>query len=253
MAILAAVCFWATIPALPQAQERAPLEFTPRDFTLALSWQPAFCQMRDRDAACEDLAPGQWASTHFALHGLWPNVDRNDDGRLNADDNYCLPAGERAKAMDMPWRSLPAPNLDNATRDRLAMVMPGSAGLLERHQWAKHGSCSGFDATRYFAAAIARTEDFADTELSRFVAAQAGQEVSRHALIDSFELDFGKGSGRALRLICARPNGTPILSEIRLALRPHRIEQPLTRGSLAIPAFPPMGTCPSRLRIQAAD
>jgi ribonuclease T2 len=244
--ILAAVCFLAA-PA--PAQE--PLN--PVSYVLALSWQPAFCAVRTTDPACAEMLADQWAGGHFTLHGLWPNVDRNYDGRVNADDNYCLPASERAVAIDSKWRRLPEPDLSTATRQELERVMPGTESLLERYQWIKHGTCSGFDPDRYFAAAIARTDDVADTEFSRFVALNIGRQVSRRDLIDRFELDFGKGSGRALRLFCTRPEGMPILAEIRLILRPNRIELPLTRGSLAIPAVPAAGTCPTKFRIETAN
>lgn len=245
-AILAAVCFWVD----PLAAE-APVN--PVSYVLALSWQPAFCEVRTRAPDCQKLSPDQWAGSHFALHGLWPNVDRNFDDRLNADDNYCLPEQERTTVIDTDWRQLPEPELSTSTRRELERVMPGTASLLDRHQWMKHGTCSGFDEERYFAAAIARTEDMADTFLTRFVAENAGGQVSRRELIDRFELDFGKGSGRALRLFCVRPDGTPILAEIRLTLRPNRIELPLTRGSLAIPAVAATGTCPTRFQIKAAN
>ncbi|TDQ83385.1 ribonuclease T2 [Dongia mobilis] len=238
-AILAAVCFW-TQPA--PAQE-------PRDYTLALSWQAGFCAMRSDDASCD--APADWAGRHFTLHGLWPNVDRNGDGRFNADDNYCLLEPDRRRNIDRRWEELPPPELSDATRLDLERVMPGTASLLERHQWVKHGTCSGFNAERYFRAAIDRTEDLAATEFSRFVAAQAGRTVSRRELLDRFELDFGKGSGRALRLFCKRPEGAVVLAEIRLGLRSHRIELPMTRGSLAIPVYPQRSTCPTQFLIPA--
>lgn len=246
LAILAAVCFWAT--PLP-AQEPV----NPVSYVLALSWQPAFCAVRITDSACEDLSANQWAASHFTLHGLWPNVDRNFDGRLNADDNYCLPAADRAALIDRNWRQLPEPDLSTGIRQELDRVMPGTESLLERYQWVKHGTCSGFDPERYFAAAIARTDDMADTYLTAFVAENAGRQVSRRDLIERFELDFGKGSGRALRLFCTRPEGSPILAEIRLILRPNRIELPLTRGSLAIPATPASGTCPTKFEISAVN
>jgi ribonuclease T2 len=243
-AILAAACLWIQCfwaqPAL--AQE-------PRDFTLALSWQAGFCAMRSDDASC--AATGDWARRHFTLHGLWPNVDRNGDGRFNADDNYCLVEPERRQYIERRWEELPAPELSDATRQDLERVMPGTAALLERHQWVKHGTCSGFDAEHFFRTAIDRTEDLAATEFSRFVAAQAGRTVRRGDLLDRFELDFGKGSGRALRLFCKRPEGAVVLAEIRLGLRSHRIGLPMTRGSLAIPVYPQRSTCPERFLISA--
>lgn len=244
LAILAAVCFWA----LPSWGQETP---SPRSYTLALTWQATFCAERDNDAACAALDAADWSAQHFALHGLWPNVDRNRDDRLNADDNYCLPEDARGRAMESAWADLPEPEMRADTATALARIMPGAANGLDRYQWVKHGTCSGLDPESYFAAAIARTEDVAKTAFSRFVAAHVGAVVERRDLIEAFEMDFGKGSGRALRLFCKRPEGTAVLMEIRLALRAGRIEEKLTRGSLAIPPNATSGTCPTKLRIEA--
>ena len=244
--ILAAVCFWA----VPGWGEDVP---SPRSYTLALTWQATFCAGRSNDVACAALDPGDWSAERFALHGLWPNVDRNRDDRLNADDNYCLPDAERGRAMESAWADLPQPALSAATATALARIMPGAANGLDRYQWVKHGTCSGLDPESYFAASVARTEDVADTAFSRFVAENIGKTVERRDLIAAFEMDFGKGSGRALRLFCKRPEGIAVLMEIRLALRVGRIADKLTRGSLVIPPNAASGTCPTKLRIAAVE
>lgn len=243
--ILAAVCFSG------HARGEDAATYAPTSYTLALSWQASFCEDRDRDAACAALDAGDWAAAHFALHGLWPNVDRNGDDRINADDNYCLPGATRGAAMARDWDDLPAPEISAATATELARVMPGMADGLDRHQWVKHGSCSGLDAETYFAAAIARTEEVAAGALGRFVAAHLGQQVDRRDMIDAFEMDFGKGSGRALRLFCKRSETAAWVIEIRLALRVGRVAEKLTRGSLVIPPSVKSGTCPTRFRIEA--
>jgi ribonuclease T2 len=244
LAILAAVCFWV----LPSWAQETP---SPRSYTLALTWQATFCAGRSNDDACAALDSGDWSAQHFALHGLWPNVDRNHDDRLNADDNYCLADSERGRALESAWSDLPEPEMSATTATALARVMPGAANGLDRYQWVKHGTCSGLDPERYFAAAIARTEDVARTSFNRFVADHVGEVVERRDLIEAFEMDFGKGSGRALRLFCKRPDDIAILMEIRLALRVGRIAEKLTRGSLVIPPTPASGTCPTKLRIEA--
>lgn len=247
LAILAAVCFWAPPTAGEETAQPAPTSYT-----LALTWQATFCENRASDLACAALDAGDWSAGNFALHGLWPNVDRNRDDRINADDNYCLPADERAAAMESAWDALPPTGIGADVAAELARIMPGVANGLDRYQWAKHGSCSGLAPTRYFTAAIARTEDVAGTALGRFVAAHLGEVVARHDMIAAFEMDFGKGSGRALRLFCRRSETAASLMEIRLALRVGRVEEKLTRGSLVIPPTAKSGTCPARFRIEAA-
>lgn len=225
-------------------------------YVLALSWQPAFC---DSDAGsskaeCRTLADGDWAAGdwgrgHFTLHGLWPNADRNKDGRLDEADDYCLPPAARADAITLDqgsWRRLPPVALPSNLQQRLIHVMPGTASQLERHEWIRHGSCSGFSAARYFGAAVALTEAMAETEFSAFVAGQVGRDVARSDLLQAFRTEFGKGSERALQLLCHKDGGVPVLSEIRLRLLPDAVEQPLSAQSFDT-AKVAKGNCPARI------
>lgn len=241
--LLAAVCLWVS-PA--EAGE------SPRDFTLALSWQPAFCELSVRKPECRDQSARRWDAMHFALHGLWPNLDRNRDGRIDGSDNYCLPEPRRSQVIGRAWRELDAVDLPAEVKRDLGRVMPGTSSWLERHQWAKHGTCAGMDQAAYFQLAIARTDDFAATTLSKYVAGSIGEEIARRDFLAAFEADFGRGSAKALRLICDRIGGTVLLSEIRLQLRAATLAQPLSRPSLAIPAKALGGSCPARFRIDAA-
>lgn len=92
-------------------------------YVLALSWSPTFCETADRER--ERLQCDPSADHTFIVHGLWPNT---------ADDapDYC----SRARG---PSRRTLREMLD---------IMP-SPGLI-RHQWRKHGTCSGLDPDAYF-------------------------------------------------------------------------------------------------------
>lgn len=96
-------------------------------YLLALTWSPGFCAgTSGRNAAqCRDGAP-----RGFVLHGLWP---QNEDGSYPA---WC--AGDEKT----PPGAIVA--------DMLALTP--DAGLI-RHEWRKHGTCSGLGAAAYFAAA----------------------------------------------------------------------------------------------------
>lgn len=108
----------------------APAADRPGDFAyyvLALSWNAAWC------AAEGDARAAPQCEAHhdigFVLHGLWPQ-------HLHGWPEYCA-TGERE-----PRRAETA---------AMADIM-GSAGLA-RHQWTKHGSCSGLGPAGYFALA----------------------------------------------------------------------------------------------------
>ncbi|MEO8667430.1 MAG: ribonuclease T2 [Bauldia sp.] len=99
---------------------------TPGDFdfwVLSLSWSPSYCRFGENPspAECDGRHPG------FVVHGLWPQYERGYP-------SFC--------PSSMP-RRLPA-----AVVDSVDDIMP-SQGLI-RHEWEKHGFCSGLSANQYF-------------------------------------------------------------------------------------------------------
>ncbi len=58
-------------PSRPQASGPKPR------YTLAVSWQPAFCEARTRTPECRSQTPGRFDASHFSLHGLWPEPYEN--------------------------------------------------------------------------------------------------------------------------------------------------------------------------------
>lgn len=98
-------------------------------YVLALSWSPSWCENtgRQRDSRQCDLG----RSPGFVLHGLWPQYERGFP-------TSCGPQGR---------------NPSRDAMDRAMRVFP-DAGLA-RHQWQKHGTCSGLSPSAYFDAAAA--------------------------------------------------------------------------------------------------
>ncbi len=85
---------------------------------LALSWEPTFCLEHADKSECARETGQSFDSTHLSLHGLWPQP------RGKA---YCGDVGQEYAAADRrhDWASLPEPDLTEATKKRLAAVMPG--------------------------------------------------------------------------------------------------------------------------------
>ncbi len=118
-------------------------------YVLALSWSPGFCALEGDRKEREQCQPG--AGLGFVVHGLWPQYERGYPTSCGAD------------------RSPSRIALDEARK-----VLPSEG--LARHQWRKHGTCSGLDPAAYFRAtgeARARV-----TIPERFRDARAGQTVS---------------------------------------------------------------------------
>jgi ribonuclease T2 len=87
---------------------------------LALSWSPQHCATTGgRDPQCS--GPRRFG---FVAHGLWPQHERG----------WPESCGEGALADDLVQRMMD--------------IMPSSR--LIRHEWEKHGTCSGLSAAEYF-------------------------------------------------------------------------------------------------------
>ncbi|TBW34716.1 ribonuclease T [Siculibacillus lacustris] len=109
----------SALPAAAQGRGRAgDFDF----WVLSLSWSPSYCEATGNarhDAQCA-------RPFAFVVHGLWPQYERGFPGACDA----VVPP--------------PGPDLVRSMLD----VMP-SPGLI-RHEWDKHGTCSGLKAESYF-------------------------------------------------------------------------------------------------------
>jgi len=111
-----------------RAPYRAPASVAPGNFdfyVLALSWSASFCALEGAQKGREQCAPG--AANGFVVHGLWPQNERG------------FPSNCEAGA-----RNPPRAAMDIA---RAVFLEEG----LARHQWRKHGTCSGRSPSEYFA------------------------------------------------------------------------------------------------------
>lgn len=107
--------------------DRRPASNAPGDFdyyVLAMSWSPQHCATK---GANDRLQCGEGREYGFILHGLWPQY-------------------EQGWPEDCSTRTV-----SRDTIDEMLPIMP-SPGLI-RHEWSKHGTCSGLTAPQYFAKA----------------------------------------------------------------------------------------------------
>ncbi len=108
------------------ATQAAPREQRPAGdfdfYVLSLSWSPTFCLAHPNNEQCSGKGYG------FVLHGLWPQYARGG-WPASCDTQSRLSADELAKG---------------------ALIFPTQALL--KHEWSKHGTCSGLEATRYLQA-----------------------------------------------------------------------------------------------------
>ena len=216
-------------------------------YILALSWQPAFCEHNAGKPECRELDAGDFAATNLTLHGLWPNAADGDH------PFYCgVATGNRDADEAGDWCALPASGADQATQSDLAQMMPGSTSCLDRHEWTKHGTCTGLGGDAYFDASVHLVREMQATRLSKVLRANIGKEVPRRGLLDAFEADFGADAADALELLCRRQGQRAHLTEIRLALRLDAIDKPLSRNALFLDRPPPLGGCPVEIYLDPA-
>lgn len=93
-------------------------------FVLALSWSPGFCSTGGARKAPTQCAAGR--DLGFVVHGLWPQF-------THGYPSDCGPVGRR-----------PSRQALETVRD----LYPDEG--LARHEWSKHGTCSGKSPTDYF-------------------------------------------------------------------------------------------------------
>lgn len=92
-------------------------------YVLSLSWSPAYCTLEGRKAdpsQCNAAKPYR-----FIVHGLWPQYERGYPDRCSTSQ---YPSREQIRSVS---------------------DLTPSPGLV-RHEWEKHGSCSGLSPADYF-------------------------------------------------------------------------------------------------------
>lgn len=94
-------------------------------YTMALSWSPEFCRSREGQRAHALQCSGDNGRFGFVLHGFWPESGRGWP-------QWCLTTRRPTGAA--------------ITRQLCTSPSP----RLVARQWAKHGSCSGWNPQTYF-------------------------------------------------------------------------------------------------------
>lgn len=205
-------------------------------YVLAMSWQPAFCETKPDKTECTTMTEDRFDASHFALHGLWPQPRTNI---------YCQVDNDLAnKDKNRDWQSLPEPVLDPDTKTALDKVMPGTASLLHRHEWIKHGTCyNGEDADAYFRDSLRVMDAINTSPVRAFFAANIGREIQTSDIAEKFDEAFGAGAGSRIKVACARDGNRRLIVEITLGLAGDLSEQ--ASISDAIFASPPTSPdCP---------
>ena len=229
---------------LPWAEADGDFDY----YTLALSWQPAFCETKSHKPECTSQDNGRFDATNFVLHGLWPN--QNDDPSHSFA--YCGQSNTIINTdKDGDWCSLPALPLSADVESELNIFMPGAESCLDHHEWYKHGTCAGMSADAYFALSNGLVASFAQTEFNQYIASHIGDELSRTDVLNRFAAEFGPGSDDYLSLRCDKLDGISLLGEIRLTLNQDLAALDDFSTLFTDQDVSPQGNCPQQFVIDA--
>jgi len=163
---------------------------------LAISWQNAFCQTHQYKKECKNMSAKDFGAFNFVLHGLWPQPRNNQ---------YCN-VDKKQVGMDKnkQWHRLNRLDLTSDVRTNLAKLMPGYAGNLHKHEWIKHGTCYGTNASDYYADAMTLLTQVNNSKVQQFFKQNIGKTIRLEDVRKVFDKEFGNGTGRHVTMNCRR-------------------------------------------------
>lgn len=205
-------------------------------YVFSVSWQPAFCEGKPGKPECGTQSAERFDATHFTLHGLWPQPRSNVYCDVSSDLKIADKNGD--------WEKLPEPKLSEATKTKLATVMPGTQSKLERHEWIKHGTCFDDPAEEYFSRAIALIDQLNSSKVQELFASNIGSQVTGSAIRNAFDASFGEGAGDRVRVACKRDGGRNLIVEMTIGLAGEIGDQPKLADLIAASGTTDPG-CPS--------
>jgi ribonuclease T2 len=167
-----------------------------KEYLLALSWQPSFCETKPNKTECQTQTTARFDATNLALHGLWPQPRTN---------LYC---GVSDAIIDLDqanqWDQLPPIELSAATRRALAEKMPGFASNLQLHEWYKHGTCYGTTPDQYFQDSMNLQDQVNRSQVQQLFANNLERDITATEIRASFDESFGAGAGNKVAVECKR-------------------------------------------------
>ncbi|MEK0085343.1 ribonuclease T2 family protein [Benzoatithermus flavus] len=203
-------------------------------YVLAVSWQPAFCELNERRPECRDQTGERPDATRFSLHGLWPEAGE-----------YCgVDPDLRRRDRPESWQLLPEVALSAETRRALEALMPGTRSGLDRHEWLRHGTCYGASAEEYFRASIRLVQTLNESRVRDLFARRIGGRLTLAEIQKAFDDAFGRGTGERVGVVCEGKGADRLITELRLRLE-GTIDEGATLAGLMASAPPARERCPS--------
>lgn len=171
-------------------------------YLLALSWSPTFCADRGGQNPQQCGAGKRFG---FVTHGLWPQFERGYP-------ESCPSSQPREVA--------------RVTENAMLDIMP-SRGLI-RHQWRKHGTCSGLTQQDYFAKVRAATESVSIPR--QFSALSSPRRLSAKEVENAFAVSNSQLENNEMAVRCDRGRVKEVRICLTKTLEPRACRQVDARG-----------------------
>jgi ribonuclease T2 len=99
-------------------------------YLFTLSWSPQYCNDNGNSNSANTQCNNPQRKYDFVVHGLWPQYDKKRNGKTYPESCSNI-------------------SIDDSLVDKYLDIMPSRK--LIRHEWEKHGTCSGMTPQEYFA------------------------------------------------------------------------------------------------------
>jgi ribonuclease T2 len=203
-----------------------------KEYVLALSWQPSFCETKPNKTECQSQTSDRFDAKNLTLHGLWPNAGE-----------YCGVSNKLVK-IDRAnnWDKLPPISLSLQTSQALAEKMPGFSSNLQLHEWYKHGTCYGTSPDQYFQDAMGLQDQVNGSKVQELFVNNIDKVIKNTAIRASFDDSFGTGTGQKVTVECKSDideDKAVMITELQISLageiNNNSISDLITAGKLVKP------------------
>lgn len=153
----AANLIWSSIES-PLMKWRTDKKISSFDFyVLASSWQPEFCReegMHEHKELPGCQHPQMYWKDHFTVHGLWPELQHGPHPGSCSNEKFDRKIIDQIGMANFTKYWPNAKFTENSTKYT----------EFWRHEWSKHGTCSGLDQAQYFEQAMQMLQSLEDSE-----------------------------------------------------------------------------------------
>ena len=184
---------------------------TGREYVLAVSWQPAFCEGHADKPECASQTETRFDASNLTLHGLWPQP---------RSAVYCGVAAAE-QALDRPGHLASAAARSSSTRTPARHSTKRCPARSRRSSGTNGSSTAPATARRRKSTsrnALHLLRQLNDSAVRAVLAGRVGGAITADQLAQAFDASFGTGAGARVTMDCDRDGRRHLVVELRLNL-----------------------------------